>query len=85
MKGASSVFPSHLRSRKSRDIPLGPHGAASMGFQQKEFDGIMAAGDVTKPPNRLDPVIGKAFVPDDNAMTLERVKHTSSHNEKVLP
>jgi cytochrome c peroxidase len=62
-----------IQAKESRDIPLGPHGAASMDFQQKEFNSIMAAVDVTKPPNGLDPVIWEAFIPEDNAMTPERV------------
>ena len=61
------------QAKESRDIPLGPHGAASMEFQQEELNSIMAAVDVTEPPKGLDPVIWEAFVPEDNTMTPERV------------
>jgi cytochrome c peroxidase len=61
------------QAKEAIDVPLGPHGAATMDFQQKELDRILSTEDVTKPPEGLDPVIWAAFLPEDNAMTPERV------------
>jgi cytochrome c peroxidase len=49
------------------------HGALPMGEQQSRLATMLPEGDVTKPPAGLDPVIWKALVPEDNAMTPERV------------
>jgi cytochrome c peroxidase len=65
------AFASH--AKEGRDIPSGPHGAATMDYQQKELDRIMAKVDVTKPPAAFDPVIWNAFIPKDNRVTPERV------------
>jgi cytochrome c peroxidase len=61
------AFASH--AKEGRDIPSGPHGAATMDYQQKELDRIMGKVDVTKPPA----VIWNAFIPKDNRVTPERV------------
>jgi cytochrome c peroxidase len=55
------------------DTPIGPHGSAAMGYQQKILDKLLEKRDVTKPPPELDPVIWKAFIPDENEMTAKRV------------
>jgi cytochrome c peroxidase len=54
-------------------IPSGPHGAATMDYQQKELDRIMGTADVTKPPAGFDPVVWNVFIPKGNKMTSERV------------
>jgi hypothetical protein len=64
--------------------PAGLYGTASMDFQQEGFDRTTAAGDVTKFLGGLDPVIGEAFVPENNAMTPEHLEHTYVQNERVL-
>ena len=65
------AFASH--AREGQNIPSGPHGAATMDYQQKELDRIMAKADVTKPPAGMDPFIWNAFIPKDNKVTPERV------------
>ena len=65
------AFASHAKG--GQNIPSGPHGAATMDYQQKELDRIMAKADVTKPPAGMDPVIWNAFIPKDNKVTPERV------------
>jgi cytochrome c peroxidase len=65
------AFASH--AKEGQNIPSGPHGAATMDYQQKELDRIMAKVDVTKPPAGMDPVIWNAFIPKDNKVTPERV------------
>ena len=65
------AFASH--AKEGQNIPSGPHGAATMDYQQKELDRIMAKADVTKPPAGMDPVIWNAFIPKDNKVTPERV------------
>jgi cytochrome c peroxidase len=65
------AFASH--AKEGQNIPSGPHGAATMDYQQKALDRIMAKADVTKPPAGMDPVIWNAFIPKDNKVTPERV------------
>jgi cytochrome c peroxidase len=65
------AFASH--AKEGQNVPSGPHGAATMDYQQKELDRIMAKADVTKPPAGMDPVIWNAFIPKDNKVTPERV------------
>lgn len=60
-------------AKDSQDIPRGPHGAATMDYQQKELDQLMGDFDVTKAPPGFDPVIWQAFLPKDNGTTPERV------------
>ena len=55
------------------DVPRDPLGAASTEYQEQALDALGPAEDVTKPPSALDPVIWEAFVPEDNALTPERV------------
>ncbi len=55
------------------DIPKTDHGAATMEFQSKELDRLLPSVDVSKVPTGFDDVVWKAFIPEDNAMTAERV------------
>jgi cytochrome c peroxidase len=55
------------------EIPKGDHGAATMAFQLRELSRLMPQVDVSKPPAGFDPVVWMAFIPQDNALTQERV------------
>jgi len=57
----------------SRDVPRDEHGAASTEYQQRVLAQLAPEADVTKAPAAFDPVVWDAFVPDDNALTPERV------------
>lgn len=57
----------------SQDIARDQHGAAAMDFQQKDLENMARQLDITKTPEGLDPVIWAAFIPEDNAMSVERV------------
>lgn len=55
------------------DIPKTDHGAATMDYQNKELDRLLPMVDVSKVPSGFDEVVWEAFIPEDNAMTPERV------------
>ena len=55
------------------NVPKTDHGAATMEYQIKELDGLLPSVDVSKVPPGFDQVVWEAFIPEDNAMTLERV------------
>ncbi|MGB2807145.1 MAG: cytochrome c peroxidase [Sedimentisphaerales bacterium] len=55
------------------DIPKTDHGAATMEYQIKELDRLLPSVDVSKVPAGFDHVVWEAFIPEDNAMTPERV------------
>jgi cytochrome c peroxidase len=55
------------------DIPKTDHGAATMEYQSKELDRLLPSVDVSKVPPGFDEVVWEAFIPEDNAMTPERV------------
>lgn len=55
------------------DVPRDALGAATVEYQQEALDKVLPDQDVTVPPAGFDPVIWNAFVPEDNAMTAERV------------
>ncbi|MHC4586568.1 MAG: cytochrome-c peroxidase [Planctomycetota bacterium] len=55
------------------EVPKGDHGAAEMKFQIKELDRLLPSVDVRKTPPGFDSVIWQAFIPQDNALTPERV------------
>lgn len=57
----------------SREVPRGPHDAATMEFQTNELSRLQPEGDVTQAPEGFDPVVWEVFIPQDNAMTPERV------------
>ncbi|MBC8218850.1 MAG: cytochrome-c peroxidase, partial [Planctomycetes bacterium] len=44
-----------------------------MDYQEKQLTRLQPAIDLSKPPPAFDPVIWKAFIPADNAMTAQRV------------
>lgn len=54
-------------------IPRGPHGAATMEYQQQALDKLLGEADPTAVPAGFDPVVWEAFTPKDNALTAERV------------
>jgi len=55
------------------NIPKTEHGAATMEFQEEQLGQLLGSVDVSKPPPGFDPVVWEAFIPEDNAMTPERV------------
>jgi cytochrome c peroxidase len=58
---------------EDKDVPRGPHGAATMEYQQKALDNVLKPGDVTQSPPEFDAVIWQAFIPEGNEMTAQRV------------
>ena len=56
-----------------QSVPRDALGAATPEYQQEVFSKLMPEPDVAKAPQGFDPVIWDAFVPEDNAMTPERV------------
>jgi len=57
----------------SAQVPKGDHGAAEMEYQIKELNRLLPSVDVSKTPEGFDSVIWQAFIPQDNALTPERV------------
>ena len=57
----------------AKDIPKAEHGAASMEYQDKQLGRLLPPVDVSKAPPGFDPVVWEAFIPEDNAMTPQRV------------
>ncbi len=55
------------------NVPRDQFGAATTDYQQQAFDKLMPPATVSKAHEAFDPVIWKAFVPEDNALTPERV------------
>jgi cytochrome c peroxidase len=49
------------------------HGALAVDKQQAQMDTLLPERDVTQPHPRIDAVIWQASIPEDNAMTPERV------------
>jgi len=49
------------------------HGALAMDKQMARLDKLLQKQDLTQPPAKLDPAIWQAIVPEDNAVTPERV------------
>jgi cytochrome c peroxidase len=54
-------------------VPKGDHGSAEMEYQIKELNRLLPSVDVSKTPEGFDTVIWQAFIPQDNALTPERV------------
>lgn len=50
------------------------HGATPMDQQMQQLQQLLPDGDVTAAPRGVDPAIWAASVPEDNAMTAERVE-----------
>ncbi len=62
---------------KQGDLPaeeLGAHGALAMDAQQTLLRDIVPERDVSEPPPGVDPALWAFLVPQDNAMTPERVE-----------
>lgn len=57
----------------SEEVPKGEHGAAEMEYQIGQLNQLLPSVDVSKTPEGLDSVIWQAFIPQDNALTPERV------------
>jgi len=71
---AAVLQPPGARAAARADVPLGPHGAATMEFQQQELGKLMPKVDVSQAPAGVDPVIWDAFIPKDNKLTPKRVE-----------
>lgn len=56
------------------EIPRGPLGDATAEFQLQRLQQLMPQVDLSKTPPGFDPVIWAAFIPQDNALTPERVE-----------
>jgi len=56
-----------------KEIPRGDHGAATMAYQQEVLSRIASKVDGSAAPAGFDPVVWQAFIPQDNAITPERV------------
>lgn len=54
-------------------VPKGEHGAAEMEYQIRQLSRLQPSVDVRKTPPGFDSVIWQAFIPQDNALTPERV------------
>jgi cytochrome c peroxidase len=61
----------HVCAARAADNSL--HGALAMDQQLARLGQLLPAQDVTQPPAKIDPIIWKAIVPEDNQMTPERV------------
>lgn len=70
---AVTDVPARVNDARAAAPRARPAGAASEADQQTAFAPMAPAGDVTAPPANVDPVIWRAVVPEDNAMTAERV------------
>ncbi len=57
-----------------QNVPRDALGAASPEYQQESLAKLMPEQDVGKAPEGFDPVIWSAFVPEDNALTSQRVE-----------
>jgi cytochrome c peroxidase len=55
-------------------IPRGDHGEATMEHQISELDKLLPARNLRETPPGFDPIVWEAFIPVDNALTIERVK-----------
>ncbi len=62
-----------VQAALAEDVPRDDLGAALVSVQEKKLDAMLEAGDVTKAPKGFDPVLWEAMIPEDNAMTPERV------------
>lgn len=62
-----------LADEPEQGVPRDALGAASPEYQQEALAKLMPEQDVGKAPEGFDPVIWSAFVPEDNALTPQRV------------
>ena len=56
-----------------QNVPRDALGAANAEYQQEALAKLIPEQDVAEVPEGFDPVIWSAFVPEDNAMTPQRV------------
>lgn len=63
----------NTKAAVAADIPKTDHDAATMEYQIKELGRLLPSVDVSKVPPGFDQVVWEAFIPEDNAMTPERV------------
>ena len=56
-----------------QNVPRDEFGAASTEYQQEALVKLIPPQDAVKAPEGFDPVIWTAFVPEDNALTPQRV------------
>ena len=54
-------------------VPKDDHGAAEMEYQIRQLNRLQPSVDVSKTPEGFDSIIWQAFIPQDNALTPERV------------
>jgi len=57
----------------SAQVPKGEHGAAEMEYQMKQLGRLQSSVNVSEIPPGFDAVVWQAFIPEDNALTPERV------------
>jgi len=69
----AALLPAFAADEPAQQAPRDELGAASVEHQEQVLDQLGLATDVAKPPAAFDPVIWKAFVPEDNALTPDRV------------
>jgi len=70
---AAAPPPASAAGEPGLDVPRDEHGAATAEHQEQALDKLMPETDVSKPPPGFDPVLWAAFIPDDNALTPQRV------------
>jgi len=70
---AAALVSANAAKEPSRDVPRDEHGAATTQYQEQALDKLMPKTDVSKPPPGFDPILWAAFVPEDNALTPQRV------------
>jgi cytochrome c peroxidase len=71
--GVASLSLWNTQVAVSAQVPKGDHGAAEMEYQIKQLNQLLPSVDVSKTPEGFDSVIWQAFIPQDNALTPERV------------
>ena len=72
--GAVLLLSWNTTAATAGEIPKGDHGAATMEHQIGELGKLLPVGNLRKAPPGFDPVVWDAFIPADNALTLDRVK-----------
>ena len=69
----AALVPAGAAEEPGRDVPRDEHGAATAQHQEQALDKLMPETDVSKPPPGFDPILWAAFIPEDNALTPQRV------------
>jgi cytochrome c peroxidase len=68
------LLPWNAMAAPAGSIPRGDHGEATMEHQISELDKLLPARNLRETPPGFDPIVWEAFIPVDNALTIERVK-----------